>query len=145
MPRDQLLEFILRAGNKNWFPRCERVNASGQIGTLLDLLILGALRYLGHGWTFDDLEEATRVSEEVPKCFFHKCFEACTDKRFLEYVKYPKTEAEIQDSIAEFTEAGFTGCIGSTDCTHVVVGTIRMLFDLINNSSCRKRIPQLLV
>jgi hypothetical protein len=34
-------------------------------------LILGVLSYLGHGWTFRDLWENTRVHAEVPHQFFH--------------------------------------------------------------------------
>ena len=31
----------------------------------VELLVLGSLRYLGRGWTFDDIEEATAISKEV--------------------------------------------------------------------------------
>ncbi|MGK3733523.1 MAG: hypothetical protein ACI8RD_002724 [Bacillariaceae sp.] len=31
----------------------------------LSLLLLGALRYLGRGWTFDDIEEATAINKET--------------------------------------------------------------------------------
>mmetsp|Transcript_22844 Transcript_22844/g.49849 ORF Transcript_22844/g.49849 Transcript_22844/m.49849 type:complete len:89 (+) Transcript_22844:2536-2802(+) len=31
----------------------------GKESTPLELLMLGSLRYIGHGWTFDDLEEST--------------------------------------------------------------------------------------
>jgi hypothetical protein len=37
----------------------------------IELLILGLLCYLGHGWTFDNIEEATVISEEVHPVFFH--------------------------------------------------------------------------
>ena len=36
----------------------------------LGLLLLGSLRYLGRGWTFDDLEESTAISEDVYRDFF---------------------------------------------------------------------------
>ena len=38
----------------------------------IELLLLGTLRYLGRGWTFDDLEESTYISRDVHRCFFHK-------------------------------------------------------------------------
>jgi hypothetical protein len=31
----------------------------------LELMVLGCLRYLGRGWTFDDLKESTEISEET--------------------------------------------------------------------------------
>ena len=34
------------------------------------LLLLGTLRYLGHGWTFEELEESTGISQEVHRVFF---------------------------------------------------------------------------
>ena len=34
------------------------------------LLLLGALRYIGRGWTFDDIEEATAISRETNRRFF---------------------------------------------------------------------------
>ena len=38
----------------------------------ISLLLLGSLRYIGRGWCFDDLEEATGISEEVHRVFFHQ-------------------------------------------------------------------------
>lgn len=38
----------------------------------LSLLPLRTLKYLGRGWTFDDLEESIGTSEEVHRNFFHK-------------------------------------------------------------------------
>jgi hypothetical protein len=35
-------------------------------------LVLGLLRYLGRGWTFDDLEENAGIGEETFRRFFHK-------------------------------------------------------------------------
>ena len=39
----------------------------------LPLLLMGALRCLGRGWTFDDLEENAGMSREFPRIFFRKC------------------------------------------------------------------------
>ncbi len=37
----------------------------------LELLLEGSLRYLGRGWTFDDIEKATTISRDVHRCSFH--------------------------------------------------------------------------
>jgi hypothetical protein len=37
----------------------------------IELLLLGTLRYLGMGWSFNDIEEGTKVSWEVHRCFLH--------------------------------------------------------------------------
>ena len=49
----------------NWFPRCTDKDTIGKDLSPLELLILGAFCYLGRGFTFDDLEEATDISKEV--------------------------------------------------------------------------------
>ena len=44
-------------------------DAAGNASTPLEILILGALRYLGRAVTYDDLEEHTGVSEETHRRF----------------------------------------------------------------------------
>ena len=39
--------------------------------TPLALLVLCCLRYIGQGWTFDDLSENTGISDEIIRVFFH--------------------------------------------------------------------------
>ena len=39
----------------------------------VELLLLGSLRYLGRGWTFDDLEESTFMTREVHRVFSQVC------------------------------------------------------------------------
>ena len=63
MPYDAFFRFVNTAREENWFPSYENCNALGQVGVPLDILILGCLRYLGRGWTFNDLEEATNISQ----------------------------------------------------------------------------------
>ena len=53
---------------RRWYPGT--VNAGGNPASPIELLVLGTLRYLGRGFTFDDLEEVTLVSEEVHRIFF---------------------------------------------------------------------------
>jgi hypothetical protein len=42
----------------------------GDIGVPLDLLVLESFRYLGRGWTSDDLEDVTGIGEEVHRHIF---------------------------------------------------------------------------
>ena len=57
----------------------------------IELLLLGSLHYLGRGWTFDDLEECTGISEETHRVFFHAFVKFGRDVLYRKYVKYPKT------------------------------------------------------
>ena len=37
------------------------------------------------------------------------------------HVSTPVNLAEAQSIMAEYTEAGFPGCVGLTDCTHITM------------------------
>ena len=121
MPYKSYRDIVAEARNDDWFPSYEKCNALGQPGTPLDILILGALRYLGRGWTFDDLFESTGVSEEIHRKFLKDFTVACRAYLYPKWVKRPETEAEIEDCMSEFKQAGFDGCTGSADITHMVL------------------------
>jgi hypothetical protein len=84
-------------------------------------MVLGSLWYIGCGWTFDDLEEATAVSEETHRAFFHAFIDFGNSVLFNRYVKTPSSEEEIRNHMFEMEQAGFHGCIGSTDATHIML------------------------
>ncbi len=121
LPRNQFLELVQLARDSSWFPKRERRNAAGVRGVPLELLILGALRYLGRGWTFDDLAEATNISESTHREFFHYFIRVGGKQMFEMWVKMPTTDNEIADCMHEFEQAGFRGCIGSADATHIIM------------------------
>ena len=72
MPLLHFRNLVNEARDDNWFPNREKPTALLKEGICLDILMLGSLRVLGRGWTFDDLEEATGVCEEVHRSFFHE-------------------------------------------------------------------------
>ena len=121
MPYTSFSELVDTARTDNWFPSYEKCNALGQKGVPLEILILGALRYLGRGWTYDDISERTGVSEEVHRIFFKAFVKAVRNHMYPVWVKRPETDEEIADCMSEFTEAGFNGCIGSADVTRVII------------------------
>ena len=63
---------------------------------VLGLLLLGALRYLGRGWTFDDLEESTAISLYVHRDFFHIFIKYGRENLYPRYVKYPSIATEMK-------------------------------------------------
>ena len=121
LPREKFRELVTMAVENNWFPTYGKKDATGKEGVPLELLILGSLRYLGRGWTFDDLEEATNIGLTTHRQFFHKFIKVGATELFKMWVKMPETEDEILDSMHEYHEAGFTGCIGSSDATHIIM------------------------
>ena len=87
----------------------------------MKLLVLCALRYLGRSWTFDDLEEATAINYETNRRFLHQFIEFGSTSLYNKYVLNPINYEELKDNEHEFLMAGFPGCIGSTDATHVIM------------------------
>ena len=86
----------------------------------MELLILGAFRYLGRGLTFDNIEESTAISEEVHQTFLHQFIKIRSTVFYEPFVQQPRTEAELIDHMTEFNLAGFPGAFGSTNATCIV-------------------------
>ena len=93
--------------------------------------MLGSLRYLGRGWTFDDIEENTAISNEVHRTFFHHFVEFGSTVLYDKYVLTPDNFNEAKTHMREFEEAGFPGCVGSSDATHITAD--RCEYNLKNN------------
>ena len=55
--------------------------------------MLGALRYLGRGWTFDDLEESTAISKYFHLEFFHVFVKYGQEYLYPKHVTYSLTAA----------------------------------------------------
>jgi hypothetical protein len=117
LPYAQFIQLLSDSQENNWFPRWSRWNSKAP----LSLLILGALRYLGRGWTFDDLEEQTLISHEVHRNFFHEFIKVGGSIWYQMYVTVPLTVDECETHVHEFKMAGFNGCMGSSDATHIAV------------------------
>ncbi|KAG7362100.1 DDE superfamily endonuclease [Nitzschia inconspicua] len=77
-------------------------------------------RSCGEGWTFDGLAEATAISEEVIRTFFHEFIEFGATKLYPEYVVPPPSVEEVAAMCCtEYEAAGYPGCCGSMNATHV--------------------------
>jgi hypothetical protein len=70
---------------------------------------------------FDDLEESTLISAEVHHNFLHQFLDIGSNVLYPIYVSIPLTQEELENHTREFALAGFHGCIGSTDATHVAI------------------------
>ncbi|KAL3762008.1 hypothetical protein ACHAWU_002104 [Discostella pseudostelligera] len=97
----------------------------------IELLVLGALRYLGRGWTFDDIVESTCISAEVHRCFLEAFLDFGSTVLYSKYVVTPQNAEEAKTHSIEYEKAGFPGCIGSCDCTHIT--TEKCQYKLKNN------------
>jgi hypothetical protein len=119
-PYAQFVWFVAEARKEKWFPEWMGKDAKGKPSSPLELLILGAFRYLGRGLTFDDLEESTAISEEVHRKFFHKFIKIGSTVLYDRYVRAPQTKEEVQQHMHEFATAGLPGAFASTDATNII-------------------------
>lgn len=69
-----ILEVVEMVKSDDSFDRWKdgKKDAIGRPAAPIELLVLTSLRYIGRSWTFDDLSEATAISEEVIRVFFYK-------------------------------------------------------------------------
>ena len=89
--------------------------------TPLALLILCALRYLGRGWTLDDLEEATAISRETIRKFIHIFLKFGSETLYNKYVVSPTDSDDLASCEKEYSMAGFPVCIRSTDASCIIM------------------------
>ena len=131
MPYPSYKDLLHQITSDNRFERWCGHKWNGKKSSPVQLLLLGSLRYLGRGWTFDDIEEQTAISVSVHHKFFHKFIEFGSTTLYSMHVITPVHLVEAQSNLSEYAEAGFPGCVGSSDCTHII--TERCEYNLKNN------------
>ena len=112
------------------------VSASGKVSSPIELLVLGALRYLGRGWCFDDLEEQTCIGEDTHRRFIHVYLLWGLTTLYEKYVSLPEDGEEAKGGSAEYWAADFPGCISSGDATHIAMN--RCYFQLKQHNYSHK-------
>jgi DDE superfamily endonuclease len=121
LPYDDFRSLLERVKGDEAFGRWRRKDAVGSHPSPIELLLLGTLRYLGRGLTFDDLEEYTAISEETHRVFFHVFIKFGAEVLHPELVKYPVNATEYETHRKEFDVGGLTGAGWSTDATNVIM------------------------
>jgi hypothetical protein len=131
LPYPNFLELVVSVSESEFFDRWCGYKPNNKQSSPIELLVLGSLRYLGRGFTFDDIEENTAVSKEVHRTFFHRFVEFGSTVLYEKYVLTPHNIDEANTHMREFEESGFPGCVGSSDATHIT--TDRCEYNLKNN------------
>ena len=123
IPHVQFNSLLNRVSTSEYFLRWDNGNKikSRMVRNPLSLLLLGTLRYLGRGWIFDDLEEATGIGRETHLQFFHQFIKFGSRDLYESYVKYPTTANEAITHAYEFKIAGMEGAIGAMDVCHIII------------------------
>lgn len=120
LPFNAFNDFVVYSNDGNYFPQSLGCNVAGKAASPLELMISGALRFLGRGWTFDDNEEATSMSEENHCHFFNKFIKFGSTILFNELVRTPQTLDEAKAHMAEFKLAGLPGTCTSSDAISII-------------------------
>jgi hypothetical protein len=123
MPYNSFQDLVLLATQSNLFARWKqgKCDALRQESKPLPLQILCALRYLGRGWTFDDLSENTVISDKVIWIFFHQFILFGSTELYKKFVVSPTRGEDAAHHTEEYRQAGLPGCVGSTDATHILL------------------------
>ena len=86
----------------------------------VSLLVLGSLRVIGSGCTFDAIEELTNVAEETHRIFFHEQFCNWGERVSPTHIKMPCDAESLRHVLGLYERLGHPGCTGSIDCVHVI-------------------------
>ena len=119
IPYHYFKELLSDIKNNPLFKRWQHKRVDKPI--VFGLLLLGALRYLGRGWTFDDLEESTAISQYVHRDFLHIFVKYGQEYLYPKHVIYPTRSADMAMYSREYEQAGFHGALGSMDACHIVI------------------------
>jgi hypothetical protein len=86
----------------------------------VEILVLGSLHYLGRGWTFNDCEESCAIDKDVHCMFFCVFILFGSTVLYKQWVLNPVNLPEANSNMHDYSKAGFSGCIGSSDCTNII-------------------------
>lgn len=109
----QLLTFA-----EKWFPQRD-FDICGRELTPIFLKLLGTLRMLGKGCSWDLLYELSGVSAEVHRKWTLAFIDKFSKELYSVYVHGPRNSEELNSVTSLYAACGFPGCIGSTDCVHI--------------------------
>ena len=119
LPYEEFIKMVEDLKTHENFIRWHNKDCIGNEPSDLRLLLMGTLRYIGRGLTFDDIEEFSFVSAEVHRNFFCSFLDYGSTYLYNKYVLNPASDTDVSIFEKVFALAGFNGCIGSTDGTHV--------------------------
>ena len=119
MPYDSFISLSHELTSHSSFTRWTRCDAVGKQPSNIKLLLLGCMRYIGRAWTLDDVSEANGISIYTNRDFILSFIEYGSTVLYKKWVLDTNTNIDIEKQESVFKMAGFDGCIGSSDGTHI--------------------------
>jgi hypothetical protein len=77
------------------------------------------------------LELLDQIDKDVHCCFLYVFIQFVSTVLYKKWVLSPVNLPKAKSNMNEYTQAGFPGCIGSSNCTHIV--TKQCQYNLKNN------------
>ena len=113
----QLYQQLLQLA-KEWFPQ-KKYDIAGREWTPIFLKLLGTLRILGKGCSWDLLYELSGISGEVHRKWTLQFLHKFGEEMYPIHVHGPRDTDELNKVTSLYAAVGFPGCVGSTDCVHI--------------------------
>jgi hypothetical protein len=101
-----------------WFP----ISKHGSGIAPMDLKVLGVLRVLEKGCSFDAISELTNLSEDTHRKFHHKYLSRFVLEKRSRWIRYPRNKKEAINILHVYKKLGVPGSVGSIDVTHIPWG-----------------------
>ncbi len=94
----------------------QKVDALGRPGAKTCQKILGSLRRLGTGASFDNLDDQSKMSAESGRRAFRSFCSAVLKRYGPRFLNRDPTLQELRRIERQYAERNFPGCIGALDC-----------------------------
>ena len=106
LPYDSFISLYEEINQHDMFFRWTTTDATGLKSSNLKLLLLGFLRYIGRGWTLDDVEESNGISREVNRIFLHPFFNYGSTVLYQKWITEPALNRNLCDQEKLFKMGG---------------------------------------
>jgi hypothetical protein len=96
-----------------------RMDIQGRPCGSLEIMILSYLALIGDTIKFSQMDNVTHLKSATHRRFFRRFSQFGRLKLYPRFVTLPETSEDLMRTMEPFKRAGFPGCVGATDATHI--------------------------
>lgn len=115
LPYKNYLKLVEWCHNNYWFERWCRLKKNNKKASPIELFVLGALHYLGCGFTSDDIEKCTAIVCKVHRVFLQQFVEYSWHVLHPKFVHFPKPASDAETHMIKPV------CVSSSNYTHIAM------------------------